>query len=89
VPPRVSFRNTSSTARLNPNLYTNGHVCLSLLNTWNGDRLRRERWSRQSSLLQLLLSFQSLVLNAEPYFNENDLDLIQTGLLWVWTCVVL
>lgn len=55
--------------RLNPNLYENGHVCLSLLNTWKGKGT--ELWDgSNSSILQLLISLQGLVLNVAPYYNE-------------------
>lgn len=33
-PPMVTYR--SYGLRLNPNLFSNGYVCLSLLNTWDG-----------------------------------------------------
>lgn len=40
--------------RVNPNMYENGYVCLSLLNTWNGRP--NECWNPQAStLLQVLL----------------------------------
>jgi len=43
--------------RLNPNLYPEGKVCLSLLGTWNG--LDNENWSpKYSNLLQLIVSIQ-------------------------------
>lgn len=59
--------------RLNPNLYESGRVCLSLLNTWNGSGT--EVWNPgSSSILQVLLSFQALVLNEKPYFNEAGYD---------------
>ena len=52
--------------RLNPSLYENGKVCLSLLGTWSGPG-----WDPESStLLQLLVSVQSLVLVDKPYYNE-------------------
>lgn len=55
--------------RLNPNLYDTGKVCLSLLNTWTGKG--SEIWHPStSSILQVLVSIQGLVLNANPYFNE-------------------
>lgn len=55
--------------RLNPNLYACGKVCLSLLNTWSGSK--NEKWCpRKSTMLQVLVSIQGLVLNAKPYFNE-------------------
>jgi ubiquitin-conjugating enzyme E2 O len=55
--------------RLNPNLYEKGKVCLSLLNTWSGRK--NEKWTPGvSTMLQVLVSIQGLILNAKPYFNE-------------------
>lgn len=55
--------------RFNPNLYAEGKVCLSILNTWNGKP--EEKWNaKTSSLLQVLVSIQSLILVPDPYFNE-------------------
>ncbi|KAF5189351.1 Ubiquitin-conjugating enzyme [Thalictrum thalictroides] len=66
-PPTVYYH--SFGLRLNPNLYSNGYVCLSLLNTWNGQKV--EKWNKsQSTVLQVLLSLQALVLNEKPCFNE-------------------
>lgn len=59
--------------RLNPNLYESGKVCLSLLKTWTG--FGTEVWDPKSStVLQVLLSLQALVLNEKPYFNEAGYD---------------
>ena len=59
--------------RINPNLYEEGKVCLSLLNTWTGRG--NEVWdSKSSSILQVLVSLQGLVLNSKPYFNEAGYD---------------
>ncbi|KAI0243845.1 hypothetical protein L0F63_006836, partial [Massospora cicadina] len=58
---------------LNPNLYPSGRVCLSLLGTWEGST-PQERWSPASSLLQLAVSLQSLVLVKNPFFNEAGYD---------------
>ncbi|ESQ51973.1 hypothetical protein EUTSA_v10016214mg [Eutrema salsugineum] len=70
-PPMVHYH--SGGMRLNPNLYESGRVCLSLLNTWNGSGT--EVWNPgSSSILQVLLSFQALVLNEKPYFNEAGYD---------------
>ena len=67
VPPRVRFLTTGGGAwRANPNLYADGTVCLSLIGTWAGPGWEPAR----STLLQLLVSMQGLVLNREPYFNE-------------------
>ena len=47
------------------NLYEEGKVCLSILNTWSGDK--SESWSAaRSSLLQAFVSIQGLVLVKEP-----------------------
>ena len=55
--------------RINPNLYNCGKVCLSLLGTWPGSA--REKWlPNESTMLQLLVSIQALILNEKPYFNE-------------------
>ncbi|MED6130372.1 hypothetical protein PIB30_000268 [Stylosanthes scabra] len=68
-PPKVYFH--SFGYRLNPNLYNNGKVCLSLLNTWHGNS--RQMWDRRgSTLLQVLVSIQALVLNEQPFFNEPN-----------------
>ncbi|XP_059630185.1 putative ubiquitin-conjugating enzyme E2 38 [Cornus florida] len=66
-PPKVHYH--AHGLRVNPNLYETGFVCLSLINTWNGNA--KERWdSSASTILQVLVSIQGLVLNEEPYFNE-------------------
>ncbi|KAK5130093.1 hypothetical protein LTR08_002481 [Meristemomyces frigidus] len=55
--------------RVNPNLYEDGTICLSLLGTWEGDK--GEGWNAsRSTLLQVLVSLLGLVLVREPYFNE-------------------
>ncbi|XP_062180619.1 probable ubiquitin-conjugating enzyme E2 26 isoform X2 [Phragmites australis] len=67
-PPVVYYH--SGGLRLNPNLYCCGKVCLSLLGTWEG-RGSCEKWNpAQSTMLQVLISIQALVLNEKPYFNE-------------------
>ncbi|KAM0938544.1 putative ubiquitin-conjugating enzyme E2, ubiquitin-conjugating enzyme/RWD [Dioscorea sansibarensis] len=66
-PPLVHYH--SGGLRLNPNLYANGKVCLSLLNTWSGSGC--ELWKPSTStMLQVLVSIQALILNSKPYFNE-------------------
>ncbi|XP_055590421.1 (E3-independent) E2 ubiquitin-conjugating enzyme [Uranotaenia lowii] len=54
--------------RLNPNLYEDGKVCVSLLGTWSGRGT--EVWGSNSTLLQVIVSIQGLILVDEPYFNE-------------------
>ncbi|TVU48868.1 hypothetical protein EJB05_00149, partial [Eragrostis curvula] len=66
-PPLVSYR--SYGLRLNPNLYESGTVCLSLLNTFGGEGA--ELWSpTTSTVLQVVVSIQGLVLTTQPYYNE-------------------
>ncbi|KAF7355299.1 Baculoviral IAP repeat-containing protein 6 [Mycena sanguinolenta] len=66
-PPSVKYMTTNGGKfRFNPNLYADGKVCLSLLGTWQGPG-----WvSGRSTLLQVLISIQSMILCEEPYLNE-------------------
>uniref|UniRef100_A0A0A9CX49 UBC core domain-containing protein n=1 Tax=Arundo donax TaxID=35708 RepID=A0A0A9CX49_ARUDO len=66
-PPLVHYH--SGGLRINPNLYNCGKVCLSLLGTWSGHGC--ENWNpAQSTMLQVLVSIQALILNEKPYYNE-------------------
>jgi baculoviral IAP repeat-containing protein 6 len=69
-PPKVHFLTTGNGRfRFNPNLYDSGKVCLSLLGTWHGHE--SEQWNaKTSTILQLLISIQSLIFCEKPYFNE-------------------
>jgi ubiquitin-conjugating enzyme E2 O len=74
-PPKAFFHSWTADSsiggvgRVNPNLYEEGKICLSLLGTWDGDR--GESWSpAKSTILQILVSILGLVLVREPYFNE-------------------
>ncbi|KAF3931114.1 hypothetical protein ABW20_dc0108015 [Dactylellina cionopaga] len=69
-PPTVTFRTTGGgRIRFNPNLYECGKVCLSILGTWSGSA--SEQWQpATSTLLQVLVSIQGMILCAEPYYNE-------------------
>ncbi|CAN6810778.1 unnamed protein product [Brassica oleracea] len=67
VPPVVHYH--SGGLRINPNLYNGGKVCLSLLGTWSG--AASQMWiPTKSTMLQVLVSIQGLILNQKPYFNE-------------------
>lgn len=70
-PPLVTLRTTgNNTVMFNPNLYKNGKVCLSLLGTWPGDP-----WiPNVSTLLQIIISIQSLIFVEEPYYNEPSYE---------------
>jgi len=75
-PPKVNLMTTGNgTVRFNPNLYNNGKVCLSLLGTWRGGASGSEQWQKTSSIYQVLVSIQSLILGSEyPYFNEPGVE---------------
>jgi len=73
-PPQVKLLTTGrDTVCFNPNLYSNGKVCLSLLGTWQGERA--ENWDATTSrAVQVLISIQSLILVPQPYFNEPGFE---------------
>eukprot|EP00048_Salpingoeca_helianthica_P010143 m.145015 g.145015 ORF g.145015 m.145015 type:complete len:4380 (-) comp15021_c0_seq2:110-13249(-) len=71
--PKVNLITTGNgSLRFNPNLYANGKVCLSLLGTWRG--AATESWSTSSTLLQVFISIQSLIMTDDVYFNEPGFD---------------
>lgn len=72
APPGSYFHSwTNGIGRINPNLYEDGKICLSLLGTWPGDE-KNEGWSsNQSSMLQIIVSLMGLVLVKEPYYSES------------------
>ncbi|CAL4906458.1 unnamed protein product [Urochloa decumbens] len=71
TPPLVKYHSFGFHA--NPNLYPSGTVCLSLLNTFGGKGA--ELWSPEvSSVLQVVISIQGLVLTAHPYYNETGYE---------------
>ncbi len=73
-PPKMNLTTTGSGAiRFNPNLYNCGKVCLSLLGTWRGQAT--ENWDpRVSTILQLLMSTQAIIMSEEVYFNEPGFE---------------
>jgi ubiquitin-protein ligase len=72
VPPLVNLQTTGDgMVRFNPNLYSDGKVCLSLLGTWHGEGWTPPSGSNMgSTLLQVLVSIQSIIMVSKPYFNE-------------------
>ncbi|MDP2438979.1 MAG: ubiquitin-conjugating enzyme E2, partial [archaeon] len=73
-PPAVFFISRVS-ERVHPHLYAQGKVCLSLLGTWTAHSAC-ERWiPYRSSLNQVLLSIQGLLLSTnKPYFLEPGFE---------------
>lgn len=65
VPPLAYFHSwTKGYGSVNPNLYEEGLVCLSILGTWGSD------WSAgKSTVLQILVSIMGLVLVREPFYS--------------------
>lgn len=51
--------------RFNPNLYTCGKVCLSMLNTWQGPG-----WVPTNTIVNVFMAIQALVLHEVPLHNE-------------------
>ena len=64
VPPKLTYLTNDGKTRFNPNLYRNGKVCISLLNTWKG-----EQWTSCQTIESILLSLVALLHN-EPLLNE-------------------
>jgi ubiquitin-conjugating enzyme E2 Z len=63
-PPKVTYMTNDEMTRFNPNLYKSGKVCISILNTWSGDK-----WSSCQTINSVLLTLCSLLNNA-PLENE-------------------
>jgi ubiquitin-protein ligase len=62
TPPKVTFTTGDGKMRFNPNLYVEGKVCLSILNTWEG-----EKWTSCQTIRSVLLTLITL-------FNENPMN---------------
>lgn len=74
-PPNVKYMTNDGKTRFHPNLYRNGKVCLSILNTWKG-----EQWTSCQSIKTILLALVTLFHNkpllCEPGFKESHRDFI-------------
>lgn len=65
-PPDVRFLTTDAgRVQLHEHLYSDGHVCLSIIGTWDGPQ-----WSPALSLASLLVSIQSM-LSEKPQYNRQ------------------
>lgn len=69
-PPVVWFYTTKSNMRINPNLYINGKVCLSIINTWGSS----SNWTPSMTVRSILISIQSMVLINNPLYNEPGIS---------------
>ena len=68
-PPKLKYLTNNGITRFNPNLYRNGKVCLSLLNTWKG-----EQWTSCQTIRSILLTLVT-VLNENPLINEPGIKI--------------
>lgn len=67
-PPKVKYCTNGNGIRFNPNLYTCGKVCVSLLNTWRG-----EQWTSCQSISTVLLTLCTLLCK-DPLLNEPGVN---------------
>lgn len=67
-PPKVKFCTGGEDVRFNPNLYTSGKVCLSILNTWTGDQ-----WTSSQNISTVLLNLCTLFC-INPLLNEPGIN---------------
>lgn len=66
APIKVKTLTQDGKTRFNPNMYLEGKVCLSILNTWHDG----PQWSSVQTLESVLLVMMADVLNAIPLNNE-------------------
>jgi ubiquitin-conjugating enzyme E2 Z len=75
TPPKVKYWTNGNNIRFNPNLYTCGKVCVSLLNTWRGDQ-----WTSCQTISTVLLTLCTLLckdpLLNEPGVSKDHLDMM-------------
>ena len=69
-PPKLTYLTNNGKTRFNPNLYRNGKVCVSILNTWRGPG-----WTSCMTIRTILITLTTLLHNKpllnEPGVNEN------------------
>tara|TARA_Y100000591_G_scaffold307417_1_gene306779 strand:- start:763 stop:1485 length:723 start_codon:yes stop_codon:yes gene_type:complete len=63
-PPKLIYMTNDGITRFHPNLYRNGKVCISILNTWKG-----EQWTSCQTIRSILLMLVTLLHN-KPLLNE-------------------
>jgi ubiquitin-protein ligase len=68
-PPKVIFVTNGDNIRFNPNLYTSGKVCISLLKTCRGDQ-----WTSCQTISSVLLTLGTLLCK-NPLLNEPGISI--------------
>jgi ubiquitin-protein ligase len=68
-PPIVKYKTNDGLTRFHPNLYKNGKVCLSILNTWKG-----EQWTGCQTIRSVLLTILS-ILDKNPLLHEPGVSI--------------
>jgi len=63
-PPVIKYCTNGDNIRFNPNLYSTGKVCISILNTWRG-----EQWTSCQTISTVLLTLCTLLCK-NPLLNE-------------------
>ena len=63
-PPKLTYLTNNGKTRFNPNLYRNGKVCVSILNTWRGPG-----WTSCMTIRTVLITLTTLFHN-KPLLNE-------------------
>lgn len=75
-PPLVMFCTAiNRNFQFGPNFLKSGEICLSLINTWQGSAM--ERWNPSSTLLQLLISIQSLAMGNKIIQKKSEFEKLQ------------
>lgn len=69
TPPIVTYHTNDGNVRFNPNLYINGKVCISILNTWRG-----EQWTSCQTISTILLTLCTLLCK-NPIVNEPGITI--------------
>lgn len=67
-PPKLKYFTNDGNTRMHPNLYKNGKVCLSILNTWSG-----ESWTGCQTISSVLLTIRS-IMTTDPLLHEPGID---------------
>jgi ubiquitin-conjugating enzyme E2 Z len=67
-PPKATFCTSDGITRFHPNYYKCGKVCLSILNTWSG-----EKWSGCQTITSILLTMISIMTD-NPFIHEPGMD---------------